>query len=223
MSLAMQHNRKEKFPSKATVDYATLRKEFEKLVQALIQENFSSEIVNWCNEFGYFLTQKTENHAADKNIHKNPLTSSQLRRFFGMVKRLQLISEDPTETISQILRLKLMLVYAVGKDLITPSSKNDRQESKGAVGPSSPAVHPSLPSTQSKIAHFYDVLSLAIDKLIAYLNELTKGPMKDGQAPTAERDDPLKKETTQKFQKAVTRFVNFVEAIVAYHKLHGGK
>lgn len=65
------------------------------------------------------------------------LSTSQLRRFFGTLKRLQAIGFSE-KNAAQLLRLKPLLAYAVGRD-----KKNGRQT--------------------TKIGKFYQELSIAID------------------------------------------------------------
>jgi len=84
------------------------------------------EPIRWAEEFGIYLARKgdeakyangeikkrkTKN--GEKPITRNPLTTSQLRKFFGEVKRLQLL--DYKKAKSDILLLKPKLAYAVGR------------------------------------------------------------------------------------------------------------
>ena len=70
---------------------------------------------------------------------KNKLTTNQLRKFFGEVKRLQMQGFDK----SSLLMLKPKLAYAVGR-----ANKDNNQN-----------------SPQPKINDFYRVISDAIDKV----------------------------------------------------------
>lgn len=86
--------------------------------------------VQFAEEFGRYL--------AEKEDHADPLTTSQLRRFFGEVKRQQMTGYDETEFVM----LKPKLAYAVGR-----AKKNARK------------------NNYSKIEDFYYVLADAIDKV----------------------------------------------------------
>lgn len=95
-----------------------------------IQEKITETTVNFAEEFGGYLAQKEDT--------AEPLTTSQLRKFFGEVKRQQMIGYDETEFIM----LKPKLAYAVGR-----AKQNGR---RGKV---------------QKIEDFYYVMADAIDKV----------------------------------------------------------
>ena len=82
------------------------------------------------------------------------LTTSQLRRFFGNLKRLQAIGFTENKA-SQLLRLKPLLAYAVGRD-----KKGGR--------------------SSTKIGKFYHELSVAIDVVLdATENVVAGGPSQE--------------------------------------------
>lgn len=95
-----------------------------------IQEKITETTVNFAEEFGGYLAQKEDT--------AEPLTTSQLRKFFGEVKRQQMIGYDETEFVM----LKPKLAYAVGR-----AKQNGR---RGKV---------------QKIEDFYYVMADAIDKV----------------------------------------------------------
>lgn len=95
-----------------------------------IQEKVTAVTVQFAERFGNFLAEKEE--------QAEPLTTSQLRRFFGEVKRQQMTGYNPTEFVM----LKPKLAYAVG-----------RARQNGKKG------------KYQKIEDFYTVLSDAIDKV----------------------------------------------------------
>lgn len=68
-----------------------------------IQDKVTDETVRFAEDFGKYLALK-EDYAA-------PLTTSQLRKFFGEVKRQQMIGFHETE----FAMLKAKLAYAVGR------------------------------------------------------------------------------------------------------------
>ena len=84
--------------------------------------------------------EKFGNYLAEKEDQAEPLTTSQLRKFFGEVKRQQMTGYDDTEFVM----LKPKLAYAVGR-----AKQNGR---KGKY---------------QKIEDFYSVMADAIDKVEA--------------------------------------------------------
>ena len=93
-----------------------------------IQDKVTSQTVDFAKRFGTYL--------AYNDSQAEPLTTSQLRKFFGEVKRQQMIGYKESEFIM----LKPKLAYAVGRA---------KQGKKKPV----------------KIEDFYDVMSDAIDKV----------------------------------------------------------
>lgn len=78
----------------------------QNLKKEWVQEGISDETVNWAKSFGQYL-QSQENRS-------QPLTSSQIRKFFGELKRIQ---ADPQKYQNDIPLLKAKLAYAVGRDV----------------------------------------------------------------------------------------------------------
>jgi CRISPR type III-A-associated protein Csm2 len=102
-----------------------------------IQEKVTDVTVQFAEKFG--------NYLAEKEDQAEPLTTSQLRKFFGEVKRQQMTGYDDTEFVM----LKPKLAYAVGR-----AKQNGR---KGKY---------------QKIEDFYSVMADAIDKVEASTDSL---------------------------------------------------
>lgn len=95
-----------------------------------IQEKVSAVTVQFAERFGYYLAEKEDD--------SEPLTTSQLRKFFGEVKRQQMTGYNETEFVM----LKPKLAYAVGR-----AKQNGRK------------------NKHQKIEDFYTVMADAIDKV----------------------------------------------------------
>ncbi|MBG0780971.1 MAG: type III-A CRISPR-associated protein Csm2 [Bacteroidales bacterium] len=80
----------------------------KKLDPKWIREGIKDETIEWAKSFGEFL-QKDD----IRNHGSGPLTSSQIRKFFGELKRIQ---ADPIKYGEDIPLLKAKLAYAVGRD-----------------------------------------------------------------------------------------------------------
>lgn len=127
-----------------------------------ITDKADPEMVNYAERFAQFLAEQERNAI-------EPLTTSQLRKFFGAVKTLQLKKEVSGFDESEFVMLKPKLAYAVG-----------RVRQKKAM-------------LQLRIESFSRVISEAIDTVLTCDNK----------------------------SKAFENFINFFEAIVAYHKKYG--
>ena len=100
--------------------------------QEEIQKKITAATVNFAEEFGKYLAQPEE--------RTSPLTTTQLRKFFGEVKRQQMMTGyDETEFVM----LKPKLAYAVGR-----AKQNGRRD------------------VYQKIEDFYKVMADAIDKVV---------------------------------------------------------
>ncbi|GJM35080.1 MAG: hypothetical protein DHS20C18_40810 [Saprospiraceae bacterium] len=95
--------------------------------------------IHWAQEFGKFLAQY------DNSSRQKELSTSQIRKFFGLVKRLQAQGYDEVSR-TDLLMLAPQLAYAVGRD-----KKKTRQ---GMVD-------------GSKIHFFYDEINTAINAVQA--------------------------------------------------------
>ena len=96
-----------------------------------IQNKVTDKTVQFAERFGKYL--------AVDDIDAEPLTTSQLRKFFGEVKRQQMIGYNETE----FTMLKPKLAYAVGR-----AKQNGRR------------------NKAQKIEDFFTVISDAIDKVL---------------------------------------------------------
>ena len=83
----------------------------DKLKKEWIQDKITDEAVEWTKSFGEYLQSDDS-----RNRGTGPLTSSQIRRFFGELKRIQ---ADPVKYKEEIPMLKAKLAYAVGRDTTT--------------------------------------------------------------------------------------------------------
>ncbi len=132
-----------------------------------ITKGITPEVVSWCESFGKYL--------ASNQGDKSPLTTSQLRKFFGEVKRIEMNlsqEKDDSDNISEITMLKPLLAYAVGRKL----------NNRGIC--------------TSKIEFFNEEISTAIDIVL---------------------------NNKEHYKECFKNFVQIFEAIVAYHKMYGGK
>jgi CRISPR type III-A-associated protein Csm2 len=98
-----------------------------------IQEKITADTVSFAERFGKYLAQNDDK--------EEPLTTSQLRKFFGEVKRQQMTGYDDTEFVM----LKPKLAYAVGRAHARQNGKRDKY---------------------LKIEDFYIVMADAIDKVV---------------------------------------------------------
>lgn len=104
---------------------------WDKFIEASeLQGEITQKTVKFAEEFGAHLAYKAD------RFDKTCLTTSQLRKFFGEVKRQQLMGYNPTS----FTMLKPKLAYAVGRA---------KQNTKGYL----------------KIEDFYRVMADAIDKV----------------------------------------------------------
>lgn len=95
------------------------------------------EPIKWAQEFGQFLAKH------DREARQKELSTSQIRRFFGLIKRLQAKGYD-TNSRTDLLMLLPQLAYAVGRD---------KKRVKGGF------------KDGSKIHYFYNEMGRAIDAI----------------------------------------------------------
>ncbi|MDO5760615.1 MAG: type III-A CRISPR-associated protein Csm2 [Bacteroidota bacterium] len=88
----------------------------DKLNPQWVHEPIKQEIVGWCESFGEYLVTGDNNYS-------EPLTTSQIRRFFGEVKRIEMNLDasnkenKDAENLSKITMLNPLLTYAVGRKM----------------------------------------------------------------------------------------------------------
>jgi CRISPR type III-A-associated protein Csm2 len=104
----------------------------ERIPEKEITEKITKATVDFAERFGTYLADKNDNAG-------EPLTTSQLRKFFGEVKRQQMNGYEEGEFVM----LKPKLAYAVGR-----------------------AKAPKKTGTALKIEDFNNVIADAIDKVI---------------------------------------------------------
>lgn len=93
----------------------------DKMKKDWIRNGVSNETVEWAKSFGEFL--------AKRDGIKKALSTSQLRKFFGELRR---IDSDFSNKKNDIIMLKPMLAYAVGRDKNETKIKEFSEEiSKG--------------------------------------------------------------------------------------------
>lgn len=80
----------------------------EKMNPAWVHQKITPEVVEWCQSFAKFLAPNPEIKGDRK-----ALTTSQLRKFFGEVRRIE---TDVVSNKASIAMLKPYLAYAVGRD-----------------------------------------------------------------------------------------------------------
>lgn len=93
---------------------------FNNLTDTWITTGISSSMTAWAEEFGYYLTydKKCTAYNAENKSHtlsndtEASLTTTQLRRFFGEVRRIQ---SDFINQTDSVLMLEPKLAYAVGR------------------------------------------------------------------------------------------------------------
>ena len=144
-------------------------KEFNDLKQqwdnAWISEGISQKTTEWCSDFGEYLANVkvesyVDNRGNSKQKRTNALTTSQLRKFFGELRRIDADFENKKD---DFIMMNPILAYAIGRD-----------------------------EKKTKIGDFGKILTPAI----TYVGT---------------------------DEKRFKNFVKIFEAIVAYHKFHGGK
>lgn len=86
-------------------------------LQEWVQNGIKVETITWAEAFANDLARSTRvpgDRGRDRNI--KPMSTSQLRKFFGEIKRIQAMGFDSTDAKDDVLMLKPKLAYAVGRD-----------------------------------------------------------------------------------------------------------
>lgn len=90
--------------------------------QTEITDKVTSRTVDFAKRFGAYLGKDDKRTSTDrKEIKESKLTTSQLRKFFGEVKRQQMSGYDETDFVL----LKPKLAYAVGRAKDANAKIND--------------------------------------------------------------------------------------------------
>lgn len=98
----------------------------EQIPQNEITDKVTNATVDFAKKFGYYLGHDESHKGTDRNgipkeIKESKLTTNQLRKFFGEVKRQQLSGYNETEFVL----LKPKLAYAVGRAKDANAKIND--------------------------------------------------------------------------------------------------
>ena len=134
-----------------------------------ITKEITDEAIRYAHDFAKHLAKEHDEEDEDGKVSV-ALTTSQLRKFFGAVKSLQIAGVSQSKT--DLVMLKPKLAYA-----------------KGRVKQNKPGVD------SYRISDFCDVMTEAIDYVI--------------------------KSRDTEMERSFKNFVNFFEAVVAYHKVYG--
>lgn len=103
-----------------------------KLNPEWIHNPITPDVIKWCESFGKYLAPQDRND-------RNALTTSQLRRFFGEVKRIQKQKEYDMASIAM---LNPLLAYAVGRDKKNGWSQTRIAEFQEEIGKAVSAIRP---------------------------------------------------------------------------------
>lgn len=134
------------------------------ITESWLTQNITEDTVWYAEELAKHLSQ---GRREDRVL---PLTTSQLRKFFGSVKQLQMTTELKGYNPSEMVMLKPKLAYAAGR-----SHKNNTS------------------FREFRIDDFRNVIDKAVDIVNGSANK----------------------------ELAFKNFIQFFEAIVAYHKVYG--
>lgn len=74
----------------------------QKFQKSWVNQDINADVVRWAESFGRYLSEGN-----------NALTTGQLRKFFGEVKRIE---TNPSAHKADIVMLKPLIAYAVGRD-----------------------------------------------------------------------------------------------------------
>lgn len=81
--------------------------QYQPLNPEWVKKPITPDVITWSSSFAEFLASRGSRN------EPNPLTTSQIRKFFGQLKRIQ---ADFDNLKSEIPRLRPRLAYAVGRD-----------------------------------------------------------------------------------------------------------
>lgn len=122
----------------------------KKIKTEWIVKSINDESVEWAKEFAEYLTSNYDN--------TKPLTTSQLRRFFGHLKQIQ---SDWDKLKSEIPMLKPQLAYAVGRDM-----KSGRDQTK--IRDFYEVIVDGLKSVDQNDKNTYNRFVSLIESIVAY-------------------------------------------------------
>lgn len=117
----------------------------DKLKPEWVRKPITEETVKWCESFGKYLATK---ETTDRQ--KKAMSTSQLRKFFGEVKRIEM-QYNP----SDVAMLNPLLAYAVGRDEGKTKIKDFQVEISKAI---------SAITTEKEFKNFVDIF----EAIVAY-------------------------------------------------------
>ena len=121
----------------------------DKLKQSWIQEGITEAAVEWAKSFAEYLAKKDNNG-------KTALTTSQLRKFFGEVRRIE---SNFSKNKNDIVMLNPILAYAVGR--------NNNSKIKDFAEEMSVGISAVRLGTQSDLSDFKNFIKL-FEAVVAY-------------------------------------------------------
>jgi CRISPR type III-A-associated protein Csm2 len=75
------------------------------------REGITNDVINWAKDFGNFLAKPKDSNNRD---YLDKLSTSQLRKFFGKLRRIQ--AEGYEKNKNELYMLKAQLAYANGRE-----------------------------------------------------------------------------------------------------------
>lgn len=131
-----------------------------------ITEGISEDAINWAKGFGKFLAKNQDNDGVIiPDSDAGAMTTSQLRRFFGEVKRIE---NDFEKYQSDVVMLQPMLAYASGRDkkfdFKSKQMKNDTRLGEFAIEMSKviDAIHPSTDKAKDRYINFVKLFEAVV-------------------------------------------------------------
>lgn len=122
----------------------------QKLDPKWVKEQITQEVVNWCESFGKYLATKET-----KTTSVGAMSTSQLRKFFGEVKRIEMQYNASEYNASDVAMLNPLLAYAVGRDEGKTKIKDFQEEISKAI---------SAITTEKEFKNFVDIF----EAIVAY-------------------------------------------------------
>jgi CRISPR-associated protein Csm2 len=93
-----------------------------------VHKPVTQEVIDWCKEFGKYLTEDVKKEDG-KGIKIKAMTTTQLRKFFGEVKRIEMNEFD----LSEFIMLNPLLAYATGREKEETKLKDFQEQMSTAI------------------------------------------------------------------------------------------
>lgn len=125
----------------------------QKLNPEWVKEPITKDIVKWCESFGKYLAANGNRTTTDRRTGRQnvgAMSTSQLRKFFGEVKRIEM-----QYNASDVAMLNPLLAYAVGRDEGKTKIKDFQVEISKAI---------SAITTEKEFKNFVDIF----EAIVAY-------------------------------------------------------